>query len=53
MSSRSRYTRRDFLATTAAASAVTFAPPFIRTARAAGKLSVGFWTTGCRRPTMR
>src|SRR4051812_44272563 len=43
MSSGSRYTRRHFLATTAAASAVAFAPPFIRTARAAGKLSVGFW----------
>ena len=36
MISRHRITRRRFLATTAAASAVTLAPPFIRTASAAG-----------------
>jgi len=43
MTSSKRFTRRRFLATTAAASAVTLAPPFIRGAHAAGKLSVGFW----------
>ena len=43
MTSSNRFTRRRFLATTAAASAVTLTPPFIRSARAAGKLSVGFW----------
>ncbi len=43
MTSSSKFTRRRFLETTAAASAVTLAPPFIRTARAAGSLSVGFW----------
>jgi len=43
MTSSKRFTRRRFLATTAAASAVTLAPPFIRSARAAGSLSVGFW----------
>ena len=43
MTSSKRFTRRRFLATTAAASAVTLAPPYIRGAHAAGKLSVGFW----------
>ena len=43
MSSSNKFTRRRFLETTAAASAITLAPPFIRTARAAGSLSVGFW----------
>jgi ABC-type glycerol-3-phosphate transport system substrate-binding protein len=43
MTSSNRFTRRRFLATTAAASAVTMTPPFIRTARAAGSLSMGFW----------
>jgi len=43
MTSTKKFTRRRFLATTAAASAVTMTPPFIRTARAAGSLSVGFW----------
>ena len=43
MSSGNRFTRRNFLATTAAASAISVAPPFIRGAHAAGKLSVGFW----------
>ena len=42
-SSNKGITRRRFLATTAAASAVTLAPPFIRTSRAAGKLKVAFW----------
>jgi ABC-type glycerol-3-phosphate transport system substrate-binding protein len=36
------FTRRDFLVTTAVASAA-LAAPFVRTAHAAGKLSVGFW----------
>jgi len=43
MSSGKKFTRRRFLATTAAASAVTLAPPYIRGAHAAGKLSIGFW----------
>ncbi|MCJ7839265.1 MAG: hypothetical protein MUP61_08665, partial [Burkholderiales bacterium] len=43
MTSSNRFTRRRFLATTAAASAVTLAPPYIRTANAAGSISVGFW----------
>jgi hypothetical protein len=43
MTSSKRFTRRRFLATTAAASAVTLVPPYIRSAHAAGKLSVGFW----------
>ena len=37
-----RTTRRSVLQTAAAAGAV-FAMPFVRGARAAGKLSVGFW----------
>jgi ABC-type glycerol-3-phosphate transport system substrate-binding protein len=37
-----RITRRRFMAT-AAASATMIAAPFVRTARAAGSLSVGFW----------
>ena len=43
MGSGTGFTRRRFLATTAAASAATISPPFIRTANAAGKLSLGFW----------
>jgi ABC-type glycerol-3-phosphate transport system substrate-binding protein len=43
MSSSKKFTRRRFLATTAAASAATLVPPYIRSAHAAGKLSVGFW----------
>lgn len=35
--------RRRFVATTAAASAVMVAAPFVRGARAAGSLAVGFW----------
>ena len=40
---RKSYTRRRFMATTAAASAAMVAAPFVRTAGAAGKLSIGFW----------
>ncbi len=43
MTSDKSFARRRFLATTAAATAVTMTPPFIRTSRAAGKLSMGFW----------
>ena len=39
----SKPSRRRFLATTAAASATMIAAPFVRTAGAAGKLSIGFW----------
>jgi len=35
--------RRRFVSTTAAASATVIAAPFVRTAHAAGKLSVGLW----------
>src|SRR5436305_13857278 len=42
MSSRP-FTRRRFIATTAAASAAAVGFPYIRTSHAAGKLSVGFW----------
>ncbi len=38
-----RISRRSFLATTAAVSAASLAPPYLRHARAAGSLSVGFW----------
>jgi spermidine/putrescine-binding protein len=41
--SRKRISRRHFMATTAAASATMLAAPFVRTAHAAGKLSIGFW----------
>src|SRR2546429_2556518 len=37
------FTRRRFVATSAAASATMIAAPFVRTAHAAGKLSIGFW----------
>jgi len=40
---KSRLTRRRFLTATAAASATVLAAPYIRTAHAAGKLSIGFW----------
>ncbi len=40
---RKTFTRRRFIAATAAASASTLAAPFVRTAHAAGKLSIGFW----------
>jgi len=39
----SKLSRRRFLATTAATSATMIAAPFVRTAGAAGKLSLGFW----------
>jgi ABC-type glycerol-3-phosphate transport system substrate-binding protein len=38
-----RITRRRFITVSAAASASALAAPFVRTAHAAGKLSVGFW----------
>jgi hypothetical protein len=38
-----KLTRRRFVATTAAASAAMIAAPFVRTAHAAGKLSIMFW----------
>ncbi len=38
-----RLNRRKFVATTAAAATATVAAPFIRTANAAGKLSIGIW----------
>src|SRR6267143_938181 len=41
--SRRQFTRRRFLATTAAASAVAIGAPYVRTSRASGRLSVGFW----------
>lgn len=40
--SKNKLTRRDFLATTAVASAA-IAMPFVRDANAAGSLAVGFW----------
>ena len=36
-------TRRGFVAASAAASATLISAPFVRTAHAAGKLSIGFW----------
>ena len=41
--SRRPFTRRRFLATTAAASAATIGFPYIRTSHAAGRLAIGFW----------
>jgi hypothetical protein len=41
--SRRTFTRRRFLATTAAASAAAIGAPYIRTSHAAGKLAIGFW----------
>ena len=43
MTSSRTISRRRVLAASAAVSAVTLAPPFIRGARAAGSLSIGFW----------
>jgi ABC-type glycerol-3-phosphate transport system substrate-binding protein len=37
------FSRRRFIATSAAASASVVAAPFVRTAHAAGKLTLGFW----------
>jgi ABC-type glycerol-3-phosphate transport system substrate-binding protein len=41
--SRRRLTRRQFVAATAATSAALVAAPYVRSAHAAGKLSIGFW----------
>jgi ABC-type glycerol-3-phosphate transport system substrate-binding protein len=38
-----KMSRRRFVATSAAASATMIGAPFVRTANAAGKLSIGFW----------
>ena len=38
-----RITRRQFVATTAIASAALVSAPYVRSAHAAGKLSIGFW----------
>ena len=38
-----QFTRRRFMASTTAASATMLAAPFVRTAHAAGRLSIGFW----------
>ena len=40
---RKTFTRRRFIATSTAASVSLIAAPFVRTAHAAGKLSIGFW----------
>jgi ABC-type glycerol-3-phosphate transport system substrate-binding protein len=40
---KGKISRRRFVATAAAASATAIAAPFVRTAGAAGKLSIGFW----------
>ena len=40
---KSTFTRRRFVATSAAASATMIAAPFVRTAGAAGSLSLGLW----------
>jgi ABC-type glycerol-3-phosphate transport system substrate-binding protein len=40
---KTKISRRRFVATSAAASATMIAAPFVRTAHAAGKLSIGFW----------
>ena len=40
---RNTISRRRFVATTTAASAAAIAAPFVRTAHAAGKLSIGLW----------
>ena len=43
MTSEKRFTRRRFLAASAAASTAALAAPYMRYAHAAGSLSVGFW----------
>jgi ABC-type glycerol-3-phosphate transport system substrate-binding protein len=40
---RPKFTRRRFVARSAAASATILAAPFVRSAHAAGKLSIGLW----------
>ena len=37
------FTRRQFMVTSGAASTTMIAAPFVRTAHAAGKLSIGLW----------
>ena len=41
--SRRKLSRRQFVAASAATTAVLIASPYVRTASAAGKLSIGFW----------
>jgi ABC-type glycerol-3-phosphate transport system substrate-binding protein len=41
--SRRKLTRRQFVAATAATSAILVAAPYVRGAHAAGKVSIGFW----------
>jgi ABC-type glycerol-3-phosphate transport system substrate-binding protein len=41
--SRRKLTRREFVAATAATSAALIAAPYVRSAHAAGKVSIGFW----------
>ena len=41
--SRKTLTRRKFVASSAAASATMIAAPFVRTAHAAGKLTLAHW----------
>src|SRR6202048_4651057 len=41
--SRRKLTRRQFVAATALSSAALITAPYVRTAHAAGKLSIGFW----------
>src|SRR6267143_6204434 len=41
--SRSKLSRRQFVAATAMSSAALITAPYIRTANAAGKLTMGFW----------
>ena len=48
---RQALTRRWFVATSAAASATMLAAPFVRSAHAAGKLSLACGTIGCPAPT--
>lgn len=43
MAKPKKQTRRQFLATTAAVTATTFAAPYVKRAYAAGSLSVGLW----------
>src|SRR6185312_4005391 len=40
---RNKLSRRQFVAATALSSAALFSAPFVRTAHAAGKLTMGFW----------
>src|SRR5207253_9874699 len=41
--SRRKLTRRQFVAATAVSSAALITAPYVRTAHAAGKLTMGFW----------